>query len=444
MDENYLVTKSNFFIMNSSYDLTLEEQKIILTLASMVQPTDEEFKAYTFKVSDFMKLLDIKTKTKYSELPKITKNLMKKVFEIKEDNRLIQLAWLSSVIYEKGSGEVILKFSPDLKPYMLKLNKLYTSYRLANILSMKSKYSPRIYEILKCNEFKKEKCIEIQLDLLKKLLKTEHIYPRYNDFKRFILVKAQKELDKLSDIRFEFEEVKTGRKVTSLRFYIESKDIESNEKDIIEIPKLIENSITVDAIEDMKPEDPKKNLIEENDEIIFLKNLFDNKLDNVECAKILAVAKGNLDMIKDAYNIALQQPKIKNLCGWIIACIKNDYTVPVAITNLNNTINSKVDSFNDFEQRDYDWPELEKKLLGWDTEEKKDIDEQEILINYLDELKESGIDGKTFYYYPINFDTNQIHGTLNGTLMAFKYKIENNGITLTNASTNEIISKKNE
>ncbi|MCD3352145.1 hypothetical protein G8V03_14375 [Clostridium botulinum D/C] len=194
----------------------------------------------------------------------------------------------------------------------------------------------------------------------------------------------------------------------------------------------------------MKPEDPKKNLIEENDEIIFLKNLFDNKLDNVECAKILAVAKGNLDMIKDAYNIALQQPKIKNLCGWIIACIKNDYTVPVAITNLNNTTNSKVDSFNDFEQRDYDWPELEKKLLGWDTEEKKDIDEQEILINYLDELKESGIDGKTFYYYPINFDTNQIHGTLNGTLMAFKYKIENNGITLTNASTNEIISKKNE
>ncbi|OOB76464.1 hypothetical protein AXF41_12120 [Clostridium haemolyticum] len=83
-------------------------------------------------------------------------------------------------------------------------------------------------------------------------------------------------------------------------------------------------------------------------------------------------------------------------------------------------------------------------MLGWDTEEKKDIDEQEILINYLDELKESGIDGKTFYYYPINFDTNQIHGTLNGTLMAFKYKIENNGITLTNASTNEIISKKNE
>ena len=40
--------------MNSSYDLSLEEQKIILTLASMVQPNDEEFKPYIFKISDFM------------------------------------------------------------------------------------------------------------------------------------------------------------------------------------------------------------------------------------------------------------------------------------------------------------------------------------------------------------------------------------------------------
>ena len=28
MDKNYLVTKSNYFIMNSNYDLSLEEQKI--------------------------------------------------------------------------------------------------------------------------------------------------------------------------------------------------------------------------------------------------------------------------------------------------------------------------------------------------------------------------------------------------------------------------------
>ncbi|MGM8309492.1 replication initiation protein, partial [Clostridium perfringens] len=143
------------------------------TLASMVQPNDEEFKPYIFKISDFMELLGVNTKTKYTEIPKITKDLMKKVFEIEEDDVIIQTAWLSSATYKKGSGIVELEFSPKLKPYMLKLNSMFTQYKLANILSMKSKYSPRIYEILKCNEFKKQNFVEKKITELRRLLKAE-------------------------------------------------------------------------------------------------------------------------------------------------------------------------------------------------------------------------------------------------------------------------------
>ncbi|WP_072060514.1 replication initiation protein [Clostridium botulinum] len=443
MDQNYLVTKSNFFIMNSSYDLSLEEQKIILTLASMVQPSDEEFKPYFFKVSDFIKLLGIKNKSQYREVPKLTKELMKKVFEIRQDKKILQVAWLSSAEYEEGSGLVELQFSPKLKPYMLKLNKLYTSYKLANILSMKSKYSPRVYEILKCNEFKKEKYIEIEIEILRKLLKAENIYPRYNDFKRFILAKAQKELNKLTDISFEFEEIKTGRKVTTLRFYIESKEIQCKDNDIIKVPELIENSqevkqdetsITIDEVDDMTEES------KESDETIFIKNLFDNKLSDIDCTKILAVAKGDLDKIKEAYNIAMQQPKINNLCGFIIACIKDNYTVPITITNINK--NEQVDMFNNYEQRQYDWPDLEKKLLGWDSEESNNINPKEELQCFLDSLQENGIDGKPFRYYTIDFDTYEIPGTLKGDLVAFKFKIENNIISLIDPRINKVIASK--
>ena len=106
MEKEYIVTKSNYFIMNTSYDLSLEEQKIILTLASIVQPSDEEFKPYKFKIAEFMKLLGVDTKTKYTEIPKITRDLMKKVFEIQDEKKLIQTAWISGAIYEKGSGMV--------------------------------------------------------------------------------------------------------------------------------------------------------------------------------------------------------------------------------------------------------------------------------------------------------------------------------------------------
>lgn len=83
MESKYLVTKSNKLI-TANYDLSVQEQKVILTLASMVQPQDVEFKEYEFKIKDFIELLGIKDDKKYKEVPKITKNLMKKYSKLKK------------------------------------------------------------------------------------------------------------------------------------------------------------------------------------------------------------------------------------------------------------------------------------------------------------------------------------------------------------------------
>ena len=354
MDKNYLVTKSNYFIMNSSYDLSLEEQKLILTLASMVQPEDEEFKPYIFKISDFMKLLGVENQAKYTEIPKITKELMKKVFEIEEGNRIIQSAWLSGTIYEKGTGCVTLKFNPDLKPYMLKLNNMFTQYRLANILSMKSKYSPRIYEILKCNEFKKQGYIDLQIEDLRKLLKAENIYPRYNDFKRKIIEQTQRELKKLSDISFDFEEIKTGRKVTSLKFYIHSNKVK----------KTTENKIThpIDEVSVTFADDIEDNIISEIRNII--KHVCNKDTTDKAANEIYKSALGNkdyvnktLELIKEVAHYSLTQNIKTSFVGWFKTTVRN-YEKPIK--------KSKQLRFDNFKGRDYDYDDLEKKLLGWD------------------------------------------------------------------------------
>lgn len=54
---------------------------------------------------------------------------MKKVFDIQEGNKIIQTAWLSGAVYEKGTGYVELTFSPYLKPYMLQLKEKFTQYQ---------------------------------------------------------------------------------------------------------------------------------------------------------------------------------------------------------------------------------------------------------------------------------------------------------------------------
>ena len=348
MDKNYLVTKSNYFIMNCSYDLSLEEQKLILTLASMVQPSDEEFKAYNFKIADFIELLGVETQTKYTEIPKITKELMKKVFEIQEGNTLIQVAWLSSARYEKGSGMVKLKFSPDLKPYMLQLKEKFTQYQLANILSMKSKYSPRIYEILKCNEFKKQGYIKIEIDELRKLLKADTVYPKYNDFKRYIIERTQKELKKISDISFEFEEIKTGRKVTSIKFYIQKNKLAINNKskDI--------NEIAMDSITDI---DSDNNKLESDIELI-VNMMKDHSITPSDALKIYNSANGDLNYIFKLYNY-FKDRNADNFVGLMIKMVK-----PGEFKEPKKSI--KKTKFDNFKGREYDYEDLERKLLGWD------------------------------------------------------------------------------
>ena len=339
MDKDYLVTKSNFFIMNSSYDLSLEEQKLILTLASMVQPTDEEFKSYKFKIKDFMKLLGVEDKSKYTKTPKITKELMKKVFEIEEGDTIIQTAWLCSATYKKGTGMVELEFSPKLKPYMLKLNNMFTQYKLVNILTMKSKYSPRIYEILKCNEFKKQQCIEIDIEELRKLLKCDVIYPLYADFKRRVIEQAQKELKKLADISFEFEEIKTGRTVTSLKFYIQSSATDK---------AIAKYEIAATKITTVKP---SNGLVKQVQAICHK-----HKIKEHEASCILSDANNNINLIKQCYEYLLTKDYVNNIVGYMRKLVIG-FDEPQS--------NTKIDNFNNFEQRTYDFEKLENKLLGW-------------------------------------------------------------------------------
>lgn len=329
MKSNYLVTKSNILI-NSSYDLSLEEQKIILTLASFVEPEDVNFKPYKFKIQSFLKLLGIKNQSKYSIIPKITKELMKKVFEIQEeDGTVIQLAWLSSAKYKPGTGYVELQFSNYLKPYMLLLKDFYTSYRLYNVLNLRSKYSIRMYEVLKSNQFKKT-CI-INLEELKKIFKIDknNSYKLYSNVKNRIIFITQKEINQKTDICFNFEEIKKGRRIEAIKFIVE-KNKNSYTADI-EIDPVLENDIISSL----------KNRIDEltNGKIEYntLKELYDEK--GIE----------KITHYLDNYN--LFRVNKHNPVGFIIEAIKKEYAIPKK--ELINNINKPIQSTN-FDQRIYD------------------------------------------------------------------------------------------
>ena len=225
---------------------------------------------------------------------------------------------------------------------------------------MRSKYSPRIYEILKCNEFKKQGYIEIEVDELRKLLKTENIYPRYNDFKRKVIEQSKKELDNLTDIKFDFEEIKTGRKITSIRFYIKS-----NKSKLIENKKGVK-SIKQKAIEEVSVTETES----EEDKIYY---------EIIDKIKVICMEKISLKNAKEFYELASKHELGKSYpLGFIEEVAKYSKTQDVQgfigwfkrmLIKYERPIkSSKQLKFDNFEAREYDYDKLEKQLLGWDED----------------------------------------------------------------------------
>lgn len=222
MDDKYLVTQSNKLIQaRHSKPLTAREQKIVLTMVSMIQPHDEDFKDYEISVKEFSEMLALKGKAKYTQMKDITESLMSKTIEIpKEDGGWVFAHWVSSAEYKPGEGILSLSFSPKLKPYMLQLKDQFTSYRLSNILNLRSTYSIRLYELMKqWQHLGRWECLIDDLRLRLGAVAKSHLL--YGNFKSKALIPAIMEVNEKTDLHIEFKEIKKGRAVDRIEFSIQ-------------------------------------------------------------------------------------------------------------------------------------------------------------------------------------------------------------------------------
>lgn len=222
MQESFIVTQSNNLIeARQKKPLSAREQKIILTLVSMIQPNDKDFTVYDILIREFHEMLGLEGREHYTEIKEIVENLMSKVIEIpQEDGGWLLTHWVSTAQYLKGEGAIRLKFSPELKPYMLQLKTHFTSYRLSNILSLKSGYAIRMYELMK--RWQHLGRWECPVDSLRETLgATTKTYSLYGNFKNRVLTFAIQEINEKTDLHITFKEIKKGRKVESIEFSIQ-------------------------------------------------------------------------------------------------------------------------------------------------------------------------------------------------------------------------------
>lgn len=228
---NKLIVKSNTLI-ESKYHLSVREQKFLIYLASLAKKGDIDYKYTSVKIKDIERALKVSDDKKWGSIYDVVRDIVmsinKKPISIRKDNGGWSIInWFSSVDADPTEGLVTFELTEVIKTQLVALNEYFTKYRFGNILSLRSGYSIRIYELLKLNQFKGK--VRYDLAYFRELIGVSymdesrewvHKYKEYKAFKRSILSHAQKELKAETDIYFELKEDREGRSVKYITFYV--------------------------------------------------------------------------------------------------------------------------------------------------------------------------------------------------------------------------------
>lgn len=115
------------------------------------------------------------------------------------------------------NGIITAKFYEGIAPYLLALTGNYTKYNLLEYITLPSTYSQRIFEILK--SYDGLPYIILNLEILQNQLNCPiTLKGNFKDFRIRVLEKAEQDINNLTSLRFTWEAIKTGRRVTNIKF----------------------------------------------------------------------------------------------------------------------------------------------------------------------------------------------------------------------------------
>jgi plasmid replication initiation protein len=167
----------------------------------------------------------------YRELKKAATELMKTIVEVSDlpngDKGEVEDRWVnltSSCRYVKKESHVVLTFGPYAVPYISSLSKQFTAYLAKNVMSMKSGYGIRLYEMavswlgIESPKSTVEHVFEIEdfratFGLMEK-------YPEIRSLKSRVIDPAMKDINECSDIEITIDQRKSGRRITHFIFTV--------------------------------------------------------------------------------------------------------------------------------------------------------------------------------------------------------------------------------
>lgn len=234
-DKNRIVRKNNLAISSRISGLSLIQTKLLNLAISELTEDNKPGDILRFNAIDVLKIIGL-GEDNFTELRKSTLSMIRGVELFSPDGAISQVPIFHGIKYHPG-GLIEIRFHDDVLPFLIKAKIEFTKYYFENIQRLKSTYSIRIYELCKQYQNTFNGYREFTLDDLKYFLDmSKKIYPRYVDFKRRVITPSIEEINEKTDLFLKLEEVKIGRSVNKLRFYITPKNETNVDQESSQLP----------------------------------------------------------------------------------------------------------------------------------------------------------------------------------------------------------------
>jgi plasmid replication initiation protein len=221
LEDNKLIIQDNA-ITTARYSMTALEKNIMYMVMAQLGKTDKADRYYRISSKELMERT--RKKIKYDEFKEATNRLLNRELIIIRDNgNYLQIRPISSAEYDEN-GIIEIGLDPKIRPYLFELKNNFTSFELNMALSLNSKFSKRIYEMMA--QFRSTGILRLSVRELKERLKLydsktgEEQYEKWSAFEKYVLLVAQIEIAEHTDMSFTYNLKKTGKKITDIEFFI--------------------------------------------------------------------------------------------------------------------------------------------------------------------------------------------------------------------------------
>ena len=366
MDNEKYIYKSNNLV-ESSYSLSLNAQRLIYMGAKKLKPifiksnikpsqlksflATKTFGDLKIYVTEFKNEFNIKGNYLYDTFVDVAKELWNsKIQYMSNDGKIIEKRWVITCEYDPKNCCISLTFHPDLILDLLVFKNKYNKIQHNATKALKNSDQIRTYELLKRYVKRGVRRFELE-DYRYKLAYDDDIYPEYSKLKHRKIKPTIKAINENTDIEiYDFKEIRYGRKVGAIEFYIR----DNKEAQLEENEELIDDSIDPSHVENVNR--------------IVGRNLSAGMVSKITNISLNSIKDNHVDMTVYEYI----EDKVKAVKNYARSNTIRNY-MSVFLTALKENWDSEIITIQNQlwsgEQRNYSdeyMDDLERKLLGWD------------------------------------------------------------------------------